>query len=512
MIHITRTLPTSYPNFTITVLWLALLSTLPTSYATGNETPKMTLQDYFLPGMTKWDAIPFHNFRRVWWIALCVALGNVSQEGWSLLQTARNQDLGSAGNPGTAGQRIQSDNRNQRLFGAILNYIEATSWVYRYASTYFQNDGRGLFRYLYEYGHLPYTEDERTRLQNEWTDATMYTTGVKYNANAVFKWAEYVEDLAGRLGKTEREKRTKYLAGFPHAFDVMIVAERARGPQGSYRHPAMYPVHHPLHTIGGTPHPHAGEPDLIATAHGFYSEWERMISAGMIRTVPKGMAHRAVDEDGYASMGERLFGSDRAPPDQSALAAQPLNHLSNERAIVMDSNEERARMTKSAVTNRTVCGLCGGIGHAGKVDGVGVCLTALLGHKIPHDDLDKVTYPNGYNPPRFMHKPRASNSGPSRSTHFSQKASRPRARIVFEPDSSSEDEAYQLTLRRGKNSYKGKARISNPRPRSSTRPSARQVDEPPPKEHSQNSDHDADDHSEDEHGRLAVAFDDIVFP
>ena len=38
--------------------------------------------------------------------------------------------------------------RNHRLFGAILNYIEATSYLYHYVSTNFNNDGRGLFQYL----------------------------------------------------------------------------------------------------------------------------------------------------------------------------------------------------------------------------------------------------------------------------------------------------------------------------------------------------------------------------
>ena len=115
------------PLFNIILL---LLVCLPTVFAAGSETPKVTMNEYFLPGVTRWDGIPYHDFRRIWWVALCAALGNINQEGWSLLQTARNQDLGSPGNPGTPNQTIQSDNRNQRLFGAILNYIEATSLIH----------------------------------------------------------------------------------------------------------------------------------------------------------------------------------------------------------------------------------------------------------------------------------------------------------------------------------------------------------------------------------------------
>ena len=80
---------------------MLILCNLPMIIAVGTETPKVNFQDYFLPGVTRWDGIPYHDFRRVWWIALCAALGNISQEGWSLLQTARDQDLGSPGNPGT---------------------------------------------------------------------------------------------------------------------------------------------------------------------------------------------------------------------------------------------------------------------------------------------------------------------------------------------------------------------------------------------------------------------------
>ena len=113
----------------------------------------------------------------MWWLALCAALGNISQDGWSLLQTARDQDLGSPGNPGTANQQVQSQNRNLRLFGAILNYIEATSSIYRILSNApFVNDGRAIFNYLYVYGYLPYTPDEVKRLQNEWIAATICYT------------------------------------------------------------------------------------------------------------------------------------------------------------------------------------------------------------------------------------------------------------------------------------------------------------------------------------------------
>ena len=85
---------TDFKPWLTLALKIAILACLPAAFAAGTETPKFTLHEYFLPGVTRWDGIPYHDFRRVWWIALCAALGNINQEGWTLLQTARDQDLG----------------------------------------------------------------------------------------------------------------------------------------------------------------------------------------------------------------------------------------------------------------------------------------------------------------------------------------------------------------------------------------------------------------------------------
>lgn len=494
-------------------LKVAILTYLPVTSAVGSETPKMTLQDYFLPGVTRWDGIPYHDFRRVWWVALCAALGNINQEGWSLLQTARNQDLGSTGNPGTAGQAVQSANRNQRLFGAILNYIEATSMVYRYVSANFANDGRGLFNYLYQEGHLPYTSEQRTSLENEWTDATMARVGIRFTADAVFRWASYVDDLASKLNKSERDKRVKYLAGFPASFDVMVVPERARGAVGSYTHPANYPAHHPQ---AGAAHPSAGQPDIMATAHGFYSEWARMIDKGMIKTVPKGMAYQADrSSPSYPHRRSSPFHPRRTPPRDHGYRSTYSNDSSS------DDDGERANMARERINSRTVCGICGGIGHAGKVDGMGTCLTARLGNRIPHGDLARMTYPDGYKPPHFMHKPKPSRPSSSRDNP------RPRARAAEREqlsESSHDDEAAAQTQSQRPHSRPQHSRASKPHYRnSSRRPQPRRArhvndeshNEPPPTEPPQTSDRSAEsnesDHDE-HHSRLAVAFESIEFP
>ena len=101
-----------------------------------------------LPGVKKWNGKAFYDFRLVWWPCLISALASIAQDGWTLLQVARGQDPGAPGTGGTAAQQTQSINRNLRLFGCMINYIERKSWLYTFCTTQFPNDGRGLFNYV----------------------------------------------------------------------------------------------------------------------------------------------------------------------------------------------------------------------------------------------------------------------------------------------------------------------------------------------------------------------------
>ena len=486
---------------------MTILDYLPGALGAGKDHPNLFSQEFALPGMSRWDGIPFTDFRRIWWVALCAALGNVAQDSYTLLQTARNQDLGSPGNPGTPGQTAQSDNRNQRLFGSILNYIEATSWIYRYCTANFNNNGRGLFNFLYVQGHLPLTMEERTKLENEWTAATMYNSGINFTPDAVFKWSDYVCSLADRLNKSEHEKRVKYLAGFPATFDVMIVPERHSGAMGSYTHPANYPVHHPL---SGTAHPLAGQPDIEATARGFYGEWSRMIREGHIKPIPKGSAYQIQHDD-----------SDELDSAESS---------------------EQACMARERVSQRMICLTCGGIGHSSDVDGVGSCLTKRLGFKVSSSDLNSIKYPDGYTPPkRFSNpnprpsaRPRPRPYPPRSPNQFSNRWDDPphrfsnRARsseeVGTEPNTLSYDEA-EDAMRMILNRMARPHDRRNPRPHDRRpRPSPRtrntrarhveeeKIDELDEQRDDQNEDeHDDQQDDTDEHARLAVTLESVEF-
>ena len=68
----------------------------------------------------------------------------IVQDGWTLLQTARDEDLGGPANPGTPQQNRQSVNRNVRLYHCIANYIDRNCSIYRDAQSLFPDDGHDV--------------------------------------------------------------------------------------------------------------------------------------------------------------------------------------------------------------------------------------------------------------------------------------------------------------------------------------------------------------------------------
>ena len=103
-----------------------------------------------LPQVNIWDGIDllYHEFREEWYQTIKNALGSVAQDGWTLLQTALNTDLGSPGNPCNPTQAVQSQNRNSRVFASIMAKIKPNCYVVRLAQRMFNSDGRGLYNFL----------------------------------------------------------------------------------------------------------------------------------------------------------------------------------------------------------------------------------------------------------------------------------------------------------------------------------------------------------------------------
>ena len=109
----------------------------------GPTNPNIHADYNKLPALEKaritWDGIPSYEFIENFFDPLRMALGAISENGNTLLKTALGIDQGGTAlganphyNLASAQIRDQSANRNHRLFACILNYIKATSHVYRF--------------------------------------------------------------------------------------------------------------------------------------------------------------------------------------------------------------------------------------------------------------------------------------------------------------------------------------------------------------------------------------------
>ena len=332
----------------------------------------------FLPGVKRWNGHPYHDFLRIWFLALCVALGSIVQDGNTLLSCAEGNDEGrdAANDPP---DRVRSHvSRSARVYACILNYIEPRSRVYRIAQDEFPNDGPGLFKWLKSYGKLDYDDDTKQKLAREWDEATMAKVGIKFTHNSIFEWLDYVDELGDKLGRTQTQRRKKFLDGFPESFEVIIAPERMTPAPGRYVFPTHYPASHPK---AGTPHPKANQPDLFSMAMAFNPEWVHRINNRMIRSVPRGSVYHVKSE----------------PMDDTAYECEEVDESEEE-------YEESYAVSRKQITSRSVCGICGGRGHYGSVEGM-ECLTKQLKISIPRQELAKTRYPDGITYPFSTDRP-----------------------------------------------------------------------------------------------------------
>ena len=291
-----------------------------------------------LTGVTMWNGKPQHEFRINWFHLLCGALGAIVQEGWTLLQTARNQDLGSPGNPGTPQDARKSTNRNVRLYHCIANYIDKSCSIYRDAQLLFPDDGRALFNYIWHKGERAFTARQQIRREAKWKDASISALAIPIDEDTPITWKEWCLTEGRKLGKNLLEIRDKYLEGFPTSFDVVILAEKnstANAGNGNFVRPANYAAHYPA-ALAGNADPLAGQPDMDALSDFLVGNWVDLLERGMIKAPPKGSVLQV--------RGEFDGPSDSARGD----APDPRTHRTS-----LPTSEGKARETKvtAAPTN-----------------------------------------------------------------------------------------------------------------------------------------------------------------
>jgi hypothetical protein len=349
---------------------------MPGSY----DLPNMQRDWDFLPGMKKWDGIPFHDFLRVWWVALCVALGSISQDGVTLLQTADGTDADPGDADANAKRKYLS--RSARVFACMSNYLKPDCRALRIARQEFPNDGPAFFKWLKVYGTLDYDEETLERMRREFDVATMAKVGIKFEPEAIYEWLEWIEEMGDKLNKSLGQRRKRFLEGFPSSFEMIVGRERMVPDPGSFTIDATYPPHHPK---SGQAHPDAGKPDLDKLVAHLEPEWTSMCIKGIIKPVPRGFVYAAGKYD-----------NDEPYDDDDNVVHQ-----------------DKHSMPRKVINDRYICVVCGGRGHAPKVDGM-ECLTKQLGIYVPHDELKSTIYPNGL---KFPHVKDSDNKGPSKGMH-----------------------------------------------------------------------------------------------
>ena len=143
-----------------------------------NDIIPNTQRDYdFLPGVNRWDGIPYHNFKLVWIVALLFALGSISMDGITLRQTAEDNDPYSSSAEGTD-EHAKYKARNTRLYACIMNYIKPDSYIVRYCKEQMPDNGRALYTYIKKHGHLKYDNDTWKRMNLDWDSMTMAKVGI----------------------------------------------------------------------------------------------------------------------------------------------------------------------------------------------------------------------------------------------------------------------------------------------------------------------------------------------
>ena len=97
-----------------------------------------------------WSGLPYHNFQIDWYAKLTHSLGTVAQDGYTLLQTAYGVDPGGANYAGAvnAQQQQQHQNREHRLYYAILNKIDPNAWIATHMNSLFASDGSGAYVFV----------------------------------------------------------------------------------------------------------------------------------------------------------------------------------------------------------------------------------------------------------------------------------------------------------------------------------------------------------------------------
>ena len=419
------------------IILLIIASCVHCAHAMDETSPEYTK----LLNVEIWDSIPSPYFRLSsgWFSSLRIALANVFQDHDSLLRCARRQDIGrdavgairafvaavpaqiaadgaiiNAGAAAVMAQPSQQEvdghaNRKRRLYAAILQKISRGSSLYHLFTTdaNFMAEGIAVYEYIFEVGHVAFSEDQTKALIDIWNNMTLMNMKVPIEANSLYFWRQVISKAGEPLNKGPRQARRKFYVGLPESFDAVVSNERRIEGDGTYVFPAHYPPHHPR---AGDVHIQANSPDLDLIARAFSLEWGLYFKRGQVKPVPRGSVYSvttartefamliSAHQDEFMETATRFISgcdssSSASPASTSGVSS---GDTSGDQAAFQQHTPHATALAiqRSQINSSTRCHTCGGLGHVSSIDGKS-CLTRELGISIPKPTLLQIKYPTG---------------------------------------------------------------------------------------------------------------------
>ena len=276
---------------------------------------------------------PMIDFREKIMIPLNIGLASVSVNGWTLLSKAEDRDAG--GNLGVppraaapANIIIESDQRNERLFGVLLNYIKE-GYLYRHLVRHFAGDGLSVYNFLPQYGNLAIPQFISTAREAHWNDMTMEKLRLPFSGLGYWQWLDAVLIQGDRLTKTGHQIRQKFVDGLPNFFtaigstinkDNSFMIAATFGAHAVWTYPA---------NIAGNAIRNAGDPDTERLARKYYEDFIKACATHS-RQVPSGSTY-LIEEDFAGS--------------------------------ILHESHDTANLLSTNITAATRCDCCGGDSH-----------------------------------------------------------------------------------------------------------------------------------------------------
>jgi hypothetical protein len=176
-----------------------------------------------VPGFenTTYSGIPFKGFIKGPWRKIKNALGNISQDGSTMLDVLDQKDPGAgAGTPGgagTAAQQLQHAARERRLYAIICKLTAPNCALMLILESEYVDQGRLAAFHFRDENNLPLSQTERDNLQSDWTAASVNTLKIRVDQNCLFALYNWIRDKADDFvpPKTCAEQYVKLLNGCP---------------------------------------------------------------------------------------------------------------------------------------------------------------------------------------------------------------------------------------------------------------------------------------------------------